>query len=548
MSGGVIIAGWCKSCPLFKSALGPRFYDMVTRIPAAVVLFLASVTVASAVVTAALPQADAVYAPSPLEQIRAGTASEEVRCGSDKLVLAIRADSRPACVYPATADRMAGMHGWVVVVATTTETTTMTPIPDGYGRDPSEVQDGGMGDVSPEHGTPVQPRDVHPIPASVSEAGNMFTIGFYNKVASGNSDNHFLSPIGIFTAFSVLYEGAGGQSAEQLREVFGYVEDDIDRHNATTRMLSSINRDDPDAELSMANALWIADRYREGVSDEYVDTIRNVYLATVETTSFTDSADGSGGEIEGVKRINDWAAANTNGKIPKVVSPDLVDLHTVAIINNAIYFKGTWLYEFDEDNTRKSRFWTAGGGSVDAELMHQDARLSYAEFGGVQVIRLPYEGGRLSMLVALPMERDGLDALEADLSVDLVDEWGKKMYQTDVSVFIPKFEMRTNYDLVPPLREIGVSDVFSAESADLSEGIDLGTANNVYVSHAVHDAYVKINEEGTEAAAVTTIGTTIESMGPENPVFRADRPFLFMIQDNESDAILFIGSVSNPAQ
>jgi serpin B len=327
-------------------------------------------------------------------------------------------------------------------------------------------------------------------------------------------------------AFSVLYEGVRGETAGQLRDVFGMIEDDAARHHAVSDTMSSLNRDDPHATLEMANSLWLAERLVPHAL--YVEVVRDTYEADMETVDFGDN-------IVTTDLINGWAAEKTRDKIPKVLKPDDVDDSTLAAILNAIYFKGAWEVPFDPDDTRPGDFDT-GNGTVQADMMHMVAPFDYAEYDGTQILRMPYVGDRLSMLVVLPPSRDGMIPLEESLTAEVFEEWRQGMHGTDIAVFIPKFEAKTHYDLIPKLEDLGITLIFSG--GNFSGISDTG----MFVDKAVQDAYVKVNEEGTEAAAVTTI-ILGES---EPPKFIADRPFLFFIQDDESGTILFMGKITDP--
>lgn len=277
-----------------------------------------------------------------------------------------------------------------------------------------------------------------------------------------------------------------------------------------------------------------------------MDIARSTYHADAEKLNFL-----APGDEGGVKRINSWASEKTNEKIEEVITPDDVDALTAMVISNAIYFKGTWVTQFPAEATGQSGFWKNSTHSVDADFMHVTGVFNYTDSDGVQVLKMPYEGDRLSMLVVLPSDVDGMGQPQEGLSAELIQKWQHGMTETEVVVSLPKFEMKTKYDLgdylFPPL---GMTDAFDAGAADLL-GI-LGIApdeeyhgDNLYVTKATQDAYVKVNEEGTEAAAVTTIVTGMESLSLP-PVFTADRPFVFMIQDDESGAVLFMGRTSDP--
>lgn len=379
----------------------------------------------------------------------------------------------------------------------------------------------------------------YPIPGDVTSGNNAFAVDFYKKVADGDG-NIFFSPTSMYTAFSILYEGARYDTAAQIRDVFELESDATARLDAMKQTMSSLNRYDPHSTLELANSVWVADWFEPHGS--YVDVARGTYRASMEKVDFLDG---------GVERINSWADAKTHGKIKEVLTQDAVDEGTAMAILNAIYFKGTWVTQFPVEDTRQSAFWTDDTRNVDTDFMNVEGTFGYVHSDGAKVLSMPYKGDRLSMLVVLPDGRDGIGRLQERLSPELIRGWQQSLADRTVIVSMPKFETRTSYDLMPVLQSLGMTDAFNGTSADLLGilGVQPGEkyeGMNLYVSKAAHDGYVRVNEEGTEAAAVTTILTYTISVPPEPPRFTADHPFIFMILDDESGAILFMGRVSDP--
>ena len=389
--------------------------------------------------------------------------------------------------------------------------TTMTP-----GHEP-----GGMPDIE----TQAQPRDA-------ATANNEFAVKFYKNLPVG--ENTFFSPTSMYVAFSALYEGARGNTAAQMQDVFGLDPNDETRHNSTADVMASINRDDPDAILEVANALWIADWFTP--SQSYLDVARGTYLATVETVNFVGD--------DTVDKINQWASDKTRGKIKEVITPGAVDGSTAMVINNAMYFKGTWVQQFPKPDTRESDFWTGDTRSVKTDFMNVEGSFEYVRSDGAQVLKMPYRGGGLSMLVILPDERGGLAELTEALSAEQISKWSANLQRSEVSVSMPKFEMGRSYGLKPILMGMGMTDAFISELANL-RGIGQGSGG-LFVAKALHDTYINVDELGTEATAVTTI--IIEQSGPPPSIlrFEANHPFLFAIQDDETGMILFMGSIADP--
>ena len=317
--------------------------------------------------------------------------------------------------------------------------------------------------------------------------------------------------------------------------LFGFEPDLQARYNATAHLMSSVNRDDPNATLEMANALWPAVWFSP--YDSYVDAVRDVYLADVERVDFVDDGDSGG-----VNKINAWASENTNGRIPEVLKQSDVDSGTALVITNSIYFNGAWKTPFPEADTYEGNFWMAPSEIVRTDFMHERAPFQHASLDGIKIIKMPYEGDRLSMLVILP-NGVGLDILDEAVSIEQIDRWRQSLLWGDVIVKMPKFVMETSYNLPAYLKGLGMTDAFSSSLADLSGIAPAGQGGNLYVSNAYHNAYVGVNETGTEAAAVTVI---MDSVVSEAARFTANSPFIFIIQDDESGAILFMGRLSDP--
>jgi len=461
--------------------------------------------------------------PPPLKQLAAGVPLGEIRCNGD--MVPVQNGGRPACVTPHTADRLL-QRGWGHIPPSYGGTSAGAPDAGGF-HDPQPipvvVDDGGI--------------ELPAIPPGTAAANNEFAVDMYRQL-SGGEGNVFFSPTSMYASFSMLYEGARGETASQLRDAFGFEPEDAARHEAAAYLVSYLNLGDGHSVLEVANSLWIDEGF--DIYDSYVDIVRDMYLADAERVDFADTSDRGA-----VERINGWAGEKTRGKIPEALSQDDVDGGTAAAILNAIYFKGTWVTQFPQEDTSESEFWKNATDGTDADFMNVLGTFGYGVNDGVQVLRMPYQGDRLSMLAVLPSERDGIGQLEENLSADLLREWRDALQETEVAVSFPKFEARTAYDLIGHLQSLGVVDVFDDGAADLS-GIASTLFENLYVEKAVHGAYVQVNEEGTEAAAVTTILVYTDDATSGPPSFVADRPFMFLIQDDESGTVLFMGRVSDP--
>ena len=368
------------------------------------------------------------------------------------------------------------------------------------------------------------------IPQDIANTNNEFALDLYKQIKSDH-DNTFFSPLSAYTAFSFLYEGARQNTAQEIQQVFGFEPVSDTRHTNIANLMSSINRDDPTAIVELANALWLRNGFNAHESFSAIG--RDVYVSDI-TTLGPDT-------VQNVKQINAWGADKTRDKITQIVESDEISSVEV-LITNAIYFKGVWETPFDPNSTYESYFVINDTSWRDRDFMVlEEVTFDYTKTDDVQVIRMPYNGDRLSMLVILPNELDGINALEESLSVDLLDQWRSELLPTELILHLPKFTMKTNYDLKSPLQSLGISDVFDG-SADLT-GI---SKDGLYVSGVKQSAFVNVNEEGTEAAAITSISISIGV--PNIPIFHAGHPFLFIIQDDQSGTILFMGKVYDPIQ
>ena len=368
-----------------------------------------------------------------------------------------------------------------------------------------------------------------------ANSNNRFAFDLYSELNKG-SGNIFVSPWSISTALAMAYEGARGETAEQMRKVFYFNPDDADRRASFASMHNILNPENPDYLLSTANALWVQESYP--LLEEYKETVRNYYAG--ESTN----VDFEGATEESRKTINSWVEEQTNDKIKDLFPAGSLDASTRLVLTNAIYFKGTWVKQFDKGDTRDMPFRVKQEGEVQVPMMSRtdrEAEFGYLETDELRVLEMLYEGDDLSMLVLLP-RADDISPLENSLSATQLEGWRNQLLEQRVDAYIPKFTFETKYFMSNTLSEMGMPLAFS-EAADLS-GMD-GTTK-LFIQAVIHQAFVDVNEEGTEAAAATGVSVAQESMPPPVPVFRADHPFIFIIQERETGNILFLGKVVNP--
>ena len=371
---------------------------------------------------------------------------------------------------------------------------------------------------------------------AVVNSNNQFTSDLYSKLLETEEGNIFFSPYSITSAFAMTYEGARGTTAEEIKQVFYFPDEEIVLRSSYARLFNLINKPDKSYQLSTANALWAQEDYP--FLEEYLSIIENYYGG--ETTNLDIE-----GDIEGSRQtINKWVEDQTYNKIKDPIPKGILKPTTRLVLTNAIYFKGTWLNQFDPKNTREMNFYVSDTETVTANMMYlvpKENKFNYAETDNLQLLELPYEGEEISMMVILP-KTGKMPLVESNFTSDNLELWKNSMTDQKVTIYLPKFKFKTNYFMVPTFKDMGMVSAFRAPPADFS-GLD-GT-KTLKIQEIIHQAFVEVNEEGTEAAAATAVVIGKESASI-NPIFKADRPFIFIIQEKSTGAILFLGKVMDP--
>jgi serpin B len=353
--------------------------------------------------------------------------------------------------------------------------------------------------------------------------------------------NLFLSPYSISSALAMTYAGARENTAAEMAKALHFTlgqDGTLPAFAALQTRLGAMQKDGG-IQLAIANSLWPQKGYL--FLPEYLAQVKADYDSTITPLDFA-------GETETARQtINHWVAEKTRDKILDLIAQGNLDPLTRLVLVNAIYFKGNWASPFAADQTEEFAFFVSPDAEVRAPLMVQKHRFPYAEFVDCQIVKLPYEGGGLSMLVVLPKERNGLAAIESRLSPDVLAGWRARLSSREVRVFLPKFKLTWGTsELNGPLKALGMVDAFSDTRADFS-GMD-GKPGWLYLSAVLHKAFVEVNEEGTEAAAATAVVMRVKSMSKPFPEFRADHPFLFLIQEEETGTLLFMGRLADPTK
>lgn len=369
---------------------------------------------------------------------------------------------------------------------------------------------------------------------SVVEGNTAFGIDLYAAL-SGTSGNLFFSPYSISTCLAMTYAGARGDTERQISQVLHFGTNQNHFHASFGELQRRLDEGNKrkGIQLDIANALWA--QQGEAFLSPFLQIARNNYQADVKRADF-NNADLVAGEI------NSWVAKKTADKIQQVLPPDSVDPLTRLVLVDAVYFKGAWAAVFDKASTSIQSFHRATDSEVDVPFMTQSSFVYYTETNDFQALELPYKGNQLSMLIVLSRQIGGLRQLEKQLSPTFVDDLLAQLKRQSVDILLPKFKMKYSVSLNDTLANMGMPDAFGSR-ADFS-GLD-GT-KSLYVSRLFHKAWLDVTEEGTEAAAATSEAFSLRGGERTKPVFCANHPFVFMIRDNRSGSLLFMGRLADP--
>jgi len=386
---------------------------------------------------------------------------------------------------------------------------------------------------------------------TIVNANNEFAFELYSELNKAESGNIFYSPYSISSALAMTYEGAKGQTAKEMKDVFHFPDNNILRPNFAV-IYNKINKKDKTYQLNTGNALWLQKDYP--FIESYLNIVEKYYGGKAANLDFIKEPEKSR------KTINSFIEEQTNNKIKDLIPKGVLNQMTRMVLTNAIYFKGTWEWEFDKSDTREQDFKITEENIIKVPMMYMKpdkATFNYADTGKLQILELPYKGNEVSMLILLPKQGKDYDyetgeviisnytLKDIELSAKKLEEYKSKMQETALdAIYLPKFEFNTKYFIKDTLKTLGMPTAFDLRLADFS---GMTTAEKLFISEVIHQAYVKVDEKGTEAAAATAVVMGTTSARPEN-IFRADHPFIFIIQEKQTGNILFMGRVINPVQ
>jgi serine protease inhibitor len=388
------------------------------------------------------------------------------------------------------------------------------------------------------------PRDLTVAEKLLIEADQSFSYDIFRQTVAWETEyeNLMISPLSISMALAMTLNGAEGQTYDDMREALYLSGMEIDEINeAFKSLIELLITVDPEVNVKIANSIWHADWLP--VKEDFLERMRNHYGAEIEGLDFTDPAS--------VDVINAWVRENTEELIEEII--DEIPDHIVMYLINALYFKGDWLRQFDTEDTRKADFHLETGESVEVDMMHQEGRFGIHFSNDVQMIELPYGDSLFTMTVLMPADSDmPIDRfVEEKVTASNLDNWRSNLSvdSRDITVQLPKFEMEYEIKYNDILKAMGMEIAFDDRYADFSGIADLSelnapTRHGLVIDEVKHKTFIRVDEEGTEAAAVTSVGVGIVSMPPQMIV---NRPFVFIIHERESGTNLFMGKVKNPS-
>jgi serpin B len=391
--------------------------------------------------------------------------------------------------------------------------------------------------TSPEDETPSLPRTLSKEEKELIHSSNGFGFNVFKEITKIQPDsNIFISPLSISMALGMTYNGAAGETKNAMHTTLEYGDLSDDKINESYKsLIGLLVQLDSKVIFNIANSIW----YRHPgfqVEEDFINVNKEYFDALVKGIDFNDPSSAD--------KINQWIEDNTNGLIKDMIDKP-IDPLTVMFLIDAIYFKGTWTYEFNEEDTEDDYFYLPDGSQIECKMMSHKNEHNYFENEKFQAIDLPYGDGLFSMTIILPKSKVDIDSLICSINEDTWNSWMKGFSKQEVTLFLPKFKIEYFIDdkLKEVLTTLGMGIAFDPGSADFSEITKL---DQIWIEKVKHKTYVEVNEEGTEAAAATVVEMW-RSEGVEKEIFmKINRPFIFAIRENESGTILFMGKIIEP--
>ena len=376
---------------------------------------------------------------------------------------------------------------------------------------------------------------VVPIDLNVSMANTRFGFDLFQEIWKAEpNQNVFISPFSVSTALTMTLNGASGETEQAITDTLQLQNVGNDAiNNSFSQLLQQLQTSDPKVTLTIANSLWANQDFQ--FKQDFLQRNENYFEAEVSTLDFLDP--------NTLNTINQWVNTNTNGKIPKILEE--IESNAVLFLINAIYFKGVWQTEFDPAKTQDGDFYLTDGSTKQVPMMNRQGMFPIYYGDNVAAINLPYGEGRMRMYIFLPSQKSNLNDFVGVLNAADWENWMTQFREQDISIRIPKFKIEYGTkELNDALTSLGMGVAFDEDRADFSRMATLEKPSaNLYIDKVAHKTFIEVNEEGSEAAAATSVTIGVKSL-PR--MFIVNKPFFFAIRDNETQTVLFMGVVVDP--
>ncbi len=368
----------------------------------------------------------------------------------------------------------------------------------------------------------------------ISKNNNKFAINLYKQLANKENRNVFFSPFSIYVALSMIYNGAKNSTKQQMQKVLNFYVPKNKLPYAFKNILNNLQTNNSKLYiLDIANAIWIQKNFH--IDKTFTQTIYNYYDSQLFIEDFKKH------KYQTINSINQWVSKKTNKKIQKLILSEDISPFTRLLITNAIYFKGNWASKFKKKHTKTGKFYISNNRYVTIPIMYQEGNFDYLDLRNLQIISLPYVGNKISMLIILPKQKMGIYNIEKILTASSLTYWLSHLHKRQVHLYLPRFKLNDRYYLKSILSRLGMPDAFT-NKADFP---GITGKKNLKISKIIHQAYIKVNENGTEATAATAVVSKLTCVFMPT-IFRADHPFIFLIIYRKMHTILFIGRLINP--
>ncbi len=373
----------------------------------------------------------------------------------------------------------------------------------------------------------------------IVEADNKFGLKLFKEVVFEEEPdtNIFISPLSVSMALGMTYNGANDSTEEAMRTTLELTDLTLEEINDSYKsLIEYLVGLDPEVEFNIANSIWYDEMFTENIKEDFLDRCNTYFDAEISGLDFSNPSAAK-------ETMNNWVDENTNGKIEEIVE-HVYPVYDLMFLLNAIYFSGTWAYEFNKDETKDTLFYLPDGSEINCRMMEVRGYFLYFENSAFQVVDLPYGDGNYSMTIFLPKAGKDIDSIIEEFSPEKWTDWINSLSEDSLDLYFPKFtyEYKIEEKLKEVLTELGMEIAFDHQKADFSKMVE---GMQVWIDRVIHKTFLEVDEEGTETAAATSVVMSYES-SPTGLIMRINRPFIFAIRENHSGTILFIGKIVNP--